>query len=130
MILILLATGCASGGRLDAEALSQEAKTLGSDAAEGALLARDALSGMTTHTYAREHAVALSEDASQTEETLTAATTDPAIEQDLRQLAALAGQVSVALAGLADASQEQERVLAGELQAAAETSQKIAEGLA
>jgi hypothetical protein len=115
---------------LDGEALSQAAETVQSDAAEGAFLAQDALAGKTTRIYRREHALDLSDAASRTEATLVAATTDPALEPELGQLAELAGQVTDALERLANASEDEDRALADELQAAAEASRKIAEGLA
>jgi hypothetical protein len=130
MILVIVGAACSSNGTLDADALSHEAETVQSDAAEGALLAQDALAGRTTRIYVREHALELSEDASKTEATLTAGTTEPALTTQLRQLAELAGQVSDALERLANASEDEERTLVGELQAAAEASRKIAEGLA
>jgi hypothetical protein len=48
VILALLGAGCGSGGKLGAKALSQQSKSLQSEAAEGALLAQDAVSGKTT----------------------------------------------------------------------------------
>ena len=54
-ILALLGAGCGGGGRLGAKALSQQAKSVQSLAAEGALLAQDAVSGKTTRVYRREH---------------------------------------------------------------------------
>jgi hypothetical protein len=130
MTLVIVGVACGRGGTLEPEALSQEAETLRSDAAEGALLAQDTLAGKTTRIYTREHALDLSEDASQTEATLVAATTEPALEPELRQLAELAGQVTDALERLANASEDEEGTLVGELQAAAEASRKIGEGLA
>lgn len=60
VILALLGAGCGGGGRLGAKALSQQAKSLQSLAAEGALLAQDAVSGKTTRVYRREHSSDLS----------------------------------------------------------------------
>jgi hypothetical protein len=128
--LVLFGVGCSSSGTLDAEALTHEAETVQSDAAEGALLAQDALAEKTTRIYTREHVLDLSDAASRTEATLVAATTDPALEPELRRLAELAGQVTDALERLAKASEGEERALADELQAAAEASRMIAEGLA
>ena len=39
VVLALLGAGCGGGGKLGAKALSQQARSLQSDAAEGALLA-------------------------------------------------------------------------------------------
>jgi hypothetical protein len=129
LILALVGAGCGSGGRLGAKALSQQSKALQSEAAEGALLAQDAASGRTTRIYTREHSSDLSRAASQAEVTLKAAKTDPALESKLRQLAVLAGQVSADLKRLGSASRDEDRALARELQAAAQASQKIGEGL-
>jgi hypothetical protein len=127
MVLALVAA--CSGGTLDRDALSQEADTLRSTAAEGALLARDDLAGKITPTFLREHAADLSDAVSHAEATLTAATTEPALEALLHQLATLAGQVTAALEQLPTASPDEERTLADELQAAADASRRIGEEL-
>ena len=124
-VALVLAAACSSGGPLDREALSQEADTLRSTAAEGALLARDDLAGKITPTFLQEHAADLSDAVSQTAATLTAATTEPAFEAQLQQLATLAGQVTTALEQLPTASADEERTLADALQAAADTSHEI-----
>jgi len=129
VILTLLGAGCGSGGKLGAKALSQQSKSLQSLAAEGALLAQDAVSGKTTRIYTREHSSDLYKAASQAEASLKAARTEPALEPKLRQLAALAAQVSAALKRLGGASKDEQRALGRELQAAAQESQKIGEGL-
>jgi hypothetical protein len=129
-VALVLAAACGSGGTLDREALSQEADTLRSTAAEGALLARDDLAGRITSTFLREHAADLSDAMSQTAATLAAATTEPPLETQLQQLATLAAQVTAALEQLPTASTDEERILAEELQAAANTSQRIGEELA
>jgi hypothetical protein len=54
-VVLLLAAGCGGGGKLGAKALSQQARSLQSDAAEGALLAEDVFSGKTTRVYTRQH---------------------------------------------------------------------------
>jgi hypothetical protein len=124
-VALALATACGSGGTLDREALSQEADTLRSTAAEGALLARDDLAGKITQTFLREHAADLSDAVSQTAATLTAATTEPALEAQLQQLATLAGQVTTALEQLPTASADEQRALADAFEVAADTSQRI-----
>jgi len=129
VILALVGGGCDSGGRLGAQALSQQSKSLQSEAAEGALLAQDAASGRTTRIYTRKHSSELSRVASQAAGTLKAAKTAPALEATVRQLSVLAGQVSADLKRLAGASRDQDRALARELRAAAQASQKIGEGL-
>jgi len=129
VILALTAAGCGSSSQLDAKALSEQSKTLRSEAAEGALLAEDALSGKATRIYTHEHAFELSTAASQIEATLVAARTVPALEPELAQLAALASQISADLRRVSGASTDEQRTLTGELHAAAEASQRIGEGL-
>jgi hypothetical protein len=129
VILALVGGGCSRSGELGTKALSQQSKSLQSDAAEGALLARDAASGRTTRIYVREHSSELSRAASHTEATLNAATTRPALEPSVRRLADIAGHVSADLERLGRASRDEDRALAGELAAAAEASRKIGEGL-
>lgn len=125
VILALVGGGCGSGGNLGAKALSQELKSLQSEAAEGALLAQDAASGRTTRVYTREHSSELYRAASQAEVTLKGAKTEPALEPELHQLAILAGQVSAGLHRLGSASRDEARSIARELLAA----QKIGAGL-
>jgi hypothetical protein len=129
VILALTAAGCGSSSQLDAKALLERSKTLRSEAAEGALLAEDAVSGKATHIYTHEHAFELFLAASRIGATLEAATTEPALEPELGQLAALASQISADLQRLSGASADEQRTLTGELQAAAQASQRIDEGL-
>jgi hypothetical protein len=129
VILALLGAGCGNGGKLGAKALSQQSKSLQSEAAEGALLAQDAVSGKTTRIYIREHSSDLYKAASKVEASLNAAKTEPALQPKLRRLTALVTQVSVALKRLGDASKDEQRVLGRELQAAAQESEKIGNGL-
>ncbi len=129
VIVALLGAGCGSGGKLGAKALSQRSKSLQSLAAEGALLAQDAVSGKTTRIYTREHSSDLYKAASQAEASLKAAKTESALEPKLRQLAALAAQVSAALKRLVGASKDEQRALGRELQAAARESETIGKGL-
>ena len=60
---------------------------------------------------------------------MKAAKTGPALEPTVRHLVAVAGQVSADLERLGSASRDEARALARELQAAAQASQKIGEGL-
>ena len=129
VILALLGAGCGSGGKLGAKALSQQSKSLWSDASEGALLAQDAVSGKTTRIYTREHSSELYKAASQAEASLKAAKTEPALQPKLRRLTALAARVSVALKRLGGASQDEQRALGRELETAARESEKIGQGL-
>jgi hypothetical protein len=129
VIVSLIAAGCGGGGRLGAKALLEDSKTLRSAAAEGALLAEDAVSGKATSNYIHEHAVELSEAASQIEAALQAASTDPSLEPERGQLVVLAGRISDDLHRLSEASTDERRALTSELQAAADASQRIGEGL-
>jgi hypothetical protein len=129
VVLALLGAGCGSGGKLGAEALSEQSKSLQSEASEGALLAQDAVAGKTTSIFTRKHSSDLYRAASEAEASLKAAKTEPALEPKLRRLTALATQVSAALERLGGASKDEQRMLGRELEAAARESQKISKGL-
>jgi hypothetical protein len=129
VILALLGARCGGGGNLGAKALSQQAMSLQSLAAEGALLAQDAASGKTTRVYIREHSSDLYKAASKAEGSLKAAKTEPALQPKLRHLAALGSRVSAALKRLGGASNDEQRTLTRQLQTAAQESEKIGKGL-
>jgi hypothetical protein len=128
-ICALVGTACGSNGQLGAKALLQGSESMRSAAAEGALLAEDAVSGKATTNYIHEHAVELSEAASQIEATLRAGSTDPSFETQRGQLVVLARKISDDLQRLSEANTDEQRTLTGELQAAADASQRIGEGL-
>ena len=129
VVVAVFGAGCGGGGKLGVKALSQESKSLQSLAAEGALLAEDAVFGKTTRVYTREHSSDLYKAASQAEASLKAVKTEPAFEPKLRRLAVLAAQVRADLNRLGGASKEEERAIGRELQAAAQESQQISEEL-
>lgn len=130
VMLAFVGGGCGGGGgQLGAQELSQQSKALQSEAAEGSLLAQDAASGRTTRIYTREHASDLHGVASRAERALKVATTEPALEPQVRRLAVVAGRVSTDLERLASASRDEARALARDLQAAARASRKIGDGL-
>jgi hypothetical protein len=129
VIVSLIAAGCGGGGQLGAEAMLQDSKTLRSAATEGALLSEDAVSGKATSNYIHEHAVELSQVASQIEATLQAASTDPSLEPERGQLVVLARRISDDLQRLSEASIDEQGTLTSELQAAADASQRIGDGL-
>jgi hypothetical protein len=129
VVFALIGTACASNGQLGAKALVQGSESLRSAAAEGALLAEDAVSGKATSNYIHEHAVELSEAASQIEATLQAASTDPSLEPERGQLVVLARRISDDLQRLSEASTDERRTLTSELQAAADASRRIGDGL-
>ena len=130
VIVALVGASCGSSRQLGAKALLEQSKTLRSQAAEGALLSEDAVSGKATSNYVHEHAVELSEAASQIEATLRAGSTDASLESELGELVVLARRISDDLQRLSEASTDEQRTLTGELQAAADASQRIGEGLA
>ena len=123
----LLCAGC--GGELSASALSKQADSLRSLAAEGALLAEDASAGKTTHTFTRVHSSDLDKAASKTAASLKTAKTQPALASELHRLASVAQRISDDLDRLGDASKDEQRSLANQLQRAADQSNTIAEGL-
>jgi hypothetical protein len=129
VLVALFSAGCGGGGKLGVKALSQEAKSLQSLAAEGGLLAEDVVSGKTTGVYTREHSADLHKAASEAAASLKAAKTEPALEPKLRRLAVLAAQVRADLKRLRNASRDGARTLGRGLQAAADESQRIGEGL-
>ena len=114
--VVLLATGCGSGGTLSAKALSQESKSLQSLAAEGSLLARVANAGKSTRIFTRVHSEDLEKAASQVAASLQTAKTEPALEPKLRRLASRARKVSGDLKRLGHASRDEQRRLARELE--------------
>jgi hypothetical protein len=130
VILTLVGAGCGSGGQLGAEALLQQSKSLQSEAAEGSILAQDAAFGKTTSIYTHEHATDLLRAASEAEASLKVAETEPALAPTLRRLVIIASQVSDDLERLGSASNDEARALARDLQAAAQASRQIGEGLA
>jgi len=130
VIVALVGASCGSSRQLGAKALLEQSKTLRSQAAEGALLSEDAVSGKATRNYVHEHAVELSEAASQIEATLRAGSTDASLESELGELVVLARRISDDLRRLSEASTDEQRTLTGELRAAADASQRIGEGLA
>jgi hypothetical protein len=123
----LLCAGC--GGELSASALSKQADSLRSLAAEGALLAEDASGGKTTGTFTRVHSSDLDKVASKTAASLETAKTKPALESERHRLASLAQRISDDLDRLGNASKGEQRSLANQLQRAADQSNQIAEGL-
>ncbi|MDP9318146.1 MAG: hypothetical protein M3O94_03550 [Actinomycetota bacterium] len=129
VLLALLSAGCGGGGRLGAEALLQQSKSLQSEAAEGALLAQDAASGKTTRIFVRERSAELYQAASGTEASLKTAEAENGLAVKLRQLAAVAKHVSSDLMRLGGASGGEQQALAHDLQTAALESQRIGESL-
>jgi hypothetical protein len=128
-ILSILGGGCGGSATLGAAALAQQAKSLESHAAEGALLAQDAAAGRTTAVYTRGHASDLYRAASHALTSLRTADVQPALEPKLRRLQALAAQVAGELGSLGGASSDERRALGRELEAAARVSRTIGDEL-
>jgi hypothetical protein len=124
----LLCAGC-GGGELSASALSKQADSLRSLAAEGSLLADDSSDGKTTRTFSRVHSSDLHKTASKAAATLATAKTKPALERELRELGSLAQRISDELDRLGTASKSEQHSLANQLKRAADQSNAIAEGL-
>jgi hypothetical protein len=130
MVLVaVLGSGCSPPRVLDGKGLSQQAETLQSSAAEGALLAHDLVAGRTLAVYAREHAADLDTAVSQSMATLEAANTEPLLESPLRQLTELARRINADLQLLGTASPEEGMSLFRRLQSEAQAGEKIATGL-
>lgn len=129
-LVVLLAAACGGQGTLGAKALEQQSKAVQSLAAEGALLAQDSAAGKSTGIFRREHSNELSTAASKTEASLASASTEPALEPELRALTALAGKVGADLKRLASASEAEQRALGKSLDKAAHQSERIGEQLA
>lgn len=126
--LVLLSAGC-GGGELDASALSKQADSVRSLAAEGALLAGDASVGKTTRIFTRVQSSDLDKAAAKAASSLETSKTKPTLEPKLHRLARLARGVGDNLERLGRASKSGQRRLANELQRAADQSNRIAESL-
>jgi hypothetical protein len=127
-IVASFGAGCGGGG-VGAKALSEQAMSLRSEAAEGALLAQDVSSGRTTRVYTREHAADLYKAASRVEASLKSARTKPRLAGKLRRLLVVATRVSAELNRLRTVSKGEARELGRELAAAAAESEEIGKGL-
>ena len=128
-VVLALVAGCGHTGELDASALSQQAKSLQSLAAEGALLASDAASGKTTGAYSGEHFAELRGAASQTAASLEAATTTPALDPKRRRLARLATHVTAYLDRASDAPGSEDHALSRRLEVAAKRIEALGRSL-
>lgn len=119
-VLALLTSGC-GGGSLSAKALSEQSTSLESLAAEGALLARHAGSGKTTHIFTRVHSEYLYKAASKASSSLRTAKTTPALEPKLREVKFMAGRLSTDLKRLGHASKDELPALTRDLEIVART---------
>lgn len=130
LLVLCVAAGCGGSSRLGASSLTKRAEAVQSLAAEGALLAGDSAAGRTIGVYKHEHASELSSAASRAASSLASASTTSALAPRLVRLRELARRVASGLHRLADASTTESRVLAHELQAAADASARLGQGLA
>jgi hypothetical protein len=124
VVLALVGAAC-GGGTLGSTELSQQAMSLQSNAAEGALLAHDAASGKVTRIFVREHSAELAKAASGISASLRAATTTPSLRPELRRLVAVADEIDAGLRRIGSASTDEQRALGRQLDAAARQSEAI-----
>jgi hypothetical protein len=129
LLVVCSTSGCGGDSTLAASSLAKRAEAVQSLAAEGALLAGDSAAGKTIGVYRHEHASELSSSAAKAATSLASASTTSALEPKLVRLRALAGRVTSRLQRLEDASTTESRVLARELQAAADASAKLGNDL-
>jgi hypothetical protein len=128
-LAVILCAGCSAPRVLDGKGLSQEAETLQSSAAEGAILAQDAASGRALAVYVREHASDLATAVSQSFSTLESVQTEPSLRSSLRRLTNLAGSIHRDLELLGAADREESAALVRRLEAEAQAGEQIAAGL-
>jgi hypothetical protein len=129
VVVLALGTGCGGHGELDAGALSQQAKSLQSVAAEGALLADDAASGKSTRVYSGEHSAELRGAAAQIAASLEAAKTTPVLDPKRRRLVALGTQVTSYLGRIRDAPGSEDRAVSSGLAVAARRIEALGRSL-
>ena len=125
---LALLAGCGGTGTLDQKTFQKEAESIQSVAAEGALLARDVADGKSTVPFTRVHAGELHEQAAKLEETLSTATAQPALEDEVAEAVELAGDVVASLDQLERSPGDAE--LARGAQGKLETAARQAEDLA
>jgi hypothetical protein len=128
-LAVPLAAGCGDS-RLGPAALATKADSIGSQAAEGALLARDAAAGRSTSTFVRIHAADLRKVASQQANALRGRRTSADLDSARRRLAGLAARVAADLDRLDQAKPREQRALAHDLDAVARRAGQIGASLA
>jgi hypothetical protein len=99
LLLLAALSGC-NGGTVDRHALEKDSEAIESLACEGALLADEIANTASTSQFSRVHAGDLKTKASNFADALSERPTDPGIEQEVRQLAAKAGEVADLLGDL------------------------------
>ena len=103
------------------------AKTVGSLASEGALLAQDLAAARVTDIFAQQHSLDLEGLASKEVSSLADATAPPGRASELEELLAIARRVTSDLHELATAKDDDLARLARDLENAATSSQRIGE---
>ena len=128
--LVALAVG-GCGGPIKGAELRRGVQTLGSDAAEGALLARDVLLDRTKTTFVRVRARELGEDADHEAEKLNDAQSTSQGRRDKQQAIALATGISNAVGDLqvSPANRKVAASAARDLRQLADRAQKLEERL-
>jgi hypothetical protein len=99
LVVCAMLAGC-NGGTVDRHALAKDGDAVDSLACEGALLARDVASGKSARSFARVHAGALAQRASDFEDSLSERPTLEEIEPQVRALGRRAGRVATLLGQL------------------------------
>lgn len=101
-LALLVLAGCGAGGTLSESELTKEIETIGSAAAEGALLAHDAADGRTTHAFTKVHSEFLSEATRKVGAELSEASVSSGLEQRRTRAEELARQTTHELDRLHD----------------------------
>ena len=97
LLAVIAMLAACNGGTVDRHALVKDGGAVDSLACEGALLARDVASGKSARSFARVHAGALAQRASNFEDALTERPTLEEIEPQVRALGRRAGRVATLL---------------------------------
>ena len=126
---LVAAAGCGGGGPVGRTALEGQSQSLQSGAAEGALLARGGASGRTTRTFRRVHASELAQAASEVASALRDSEAEHGLEETRHRLVSVAVEIHADLKRLGDASGDEQRALAADLDAAALESRRIGASL-
>jgi len=125
-LLLVGLAGC--GGDMRADELSRSVETLGSSAAEGALLAQGVIEARTKTTFVRVHARELGETVEHEAEKLSDASAQGAVAADKARAVDLAGEISQALGDLQTAPDDRAgaRRVAAQLQRSADAARRLA----
>jgi hypothetical protein len=125
-LLTIALVACAPAS--ERSALSDLSDSLGSQAAEGALLADEAASGDVTPIFRHEHALDLFDAASQVHATLLGTEVDSSLDPQLQALRTASERITNDLHALSGSGADAQ-ALSGDLQAAADAVESIGEQL-